>query len=112
MFNDLELSGKSLPDLKEILKHLGAKPDGTKKPELIQQIKDLQDAHPEKAEKIKQELSQNKEEVTGDESKIEKTKSEILHSGGIVKIYFGFMIASMKELKRKITLMIKDMVTK
>jgi transcription termination factor Rho len=74
MFNDLELSGKSLPDLKEILKHLGAKPDGTKKPELIQQIKDLQDAHPEKAEKIKQELSQNKEEVTGDESKIEKTK--------------------------------------
>ena len=51
-------------------------------------------------------------ELWSDRSKIEKTKSEILHSGGIVKIYFGFMIASMKELKRKITLMIKDMVTK
>jgi transcription termination factor Rho len=74
MYNDLELSGKSLPDLKEILKHLGAKPDGTKKPDLIQQIKDLQNVHPEQAEKIKQELSQNKEDVAGDELKGEKAK--------------------------------------
>ena len=74
MFNDLELNGKSLPDLKEILKHLGVKPDGAKKPDLILQIKDLQSAHPEQAEKIKQELSQNKEDVAGDESKTEKAK--------------------------------------
>ncbi len=74
MFNDLELSGKSLPDLKEILKQFGAKPEGTKKPDLIQQITDLQNAHPEQAEKIKQELSQSKEDVAGDESKTEKTK--------------------------------------
>jgi len=74
MYNDLELNGKSLPDLKEILKQFGAKPEGTKKPDLIQQITDLQNANPEQAEKIKQELSQNKEDVSGDESKAEKAK--------------------------------------
>lgn len=74
MFNDLELNGKSLPDLKEILKQLGAKPDGTKKPDLILQIIDLQKANPEQAEKIKKELSLNKEDNTGDESKAEKAK--------------------------------------
>jgi len=74
MFNDLELNGKSLPDLKEILKQFDTKPNGAKKLDLIQQIKDLQNAHPEQDEKIKQELSQDKEDVGGDESKTEKAK--------------------------------------
>ena len=42
MFNALELSEKPLSDLKEIIKDLGAKPNGTKKPDLILQIIALQ----------------------------------------------------------------------
>src|ERR1035437_5984276 len=74
MFNALELSEKSLSDLKEILTHLGTNPNGIKKPDLILQIIDLQKTQPEQVEKIRQELSQNKEETANEELKAEKTK--------------------------------------
>ena len=75
MFNALELSEKSLSDIKDILKQFGAKPNGTKKPDLILQIIDLQNAQPEQAEKIRKEFSDTtKEDSAGEDSKSEKTK--------------------------------------
>ncbi|MHB8261453.1 MAG: transcription termination factor Rho [Bacteroidia bacterium] len=74
MFNALELSEKSLSDLKEILTRLGADSNGVKKPDLIQQIMDLQKTQPEQVEKIKQEFSQKKEGMANDETKTEKSK--------------------------------------
>lgn len=74
MFNALELSEKSLSDLKEILKQFGVKPNGTKKPDLVLQITNLQNVQPGQAEKIKSELAQNKDEAVSDEQKGEKAK--------------------------------------
>jgi transcription termination factor Rho len=73
MFNALELSEKPLSDLKEIIKLLGAKPDGTKKPDLVIQIIELQATQPEKIDGIKQELK-HKHAAAGDEPKVEKAK--------------------------------------
>ena len=73
MFNALELSEKPLSDLKEIIKLLGAKPDGTKKPDLVIQIIELQATQPEKIEGIRQELV-HKHAAAGDEPKVEKAK--------------------------------------
>ena len=73
MFNALELSEKPLSDLKEIIKLLGAKPDGTKKPDLVIQIIELQATQPEKIDGIRQELI-HKHTAEGDEPKTEKAK--------------------------------------
>jgi len=74
MFNALELSEKPLSDLKEIIKLLGAKPDGTKKPDLVIQIIELQATQPEKIEGIRQELVHKNAAHAGDEPKAEKVK--------------------------------------
>jgi transcription termination factor Rho len=74
MFNALELSEKPLSDLKEIIKLLGAKPDGTKKPDLVTQIIELQATQPEKIEGIKRELKHKHAATAGEEPKAEKGK--------------------------------------
>src|ERR1700758_1556143 len=74
MFNALELSEKPLSDLKEIIKLLGAKPDGTKKPDLVIQIIELQATQPEKIEGIKRELKHKHAAAGAEEPKVEKGK--------------------------------------
>jgi transcription termination factor Rho len=74
MFNALELSEKPLSDLKEIIKLLGAKPDGTKKPDLVTQIIELQATQPEKIDGIKRELKHKHAAAGGEEPKAEKGK--------------------------------------
>ncbi|HXD91839.1 MAG TPA: transcription termination factor Rho [Bacteroidia bacterium] len=74
MFNALELSEKPLSDLKEIIKLLGAKPDGTKKPDLVTQIIELQATQPEKIDGIKRELKHKHAASAGEEPKAEKGK--------------------------------------
>ena len=74
MFNALELSEKPLSDLKEIIKLLGAKPDGTKKPDLVIQIIELQATQPEKIDGIKQELKHKHAAAGAEEPKAEKAK--------------------------------------
>ncbi|MEO8762493.1 MAG: transcription termination factor Rho, partial [Bacteroidia bacterium] len=74
MFNALELSEKPLSDLKEIIKLLGAKPDGTKKPDLVVQIIELQATQPEKIDGIRQELKYKNAAAGNEEPKVEKAK--------------------------------------
>src|SRR3984885_2010496 len=74
MFNALELSEKPLSDLKEIIKLLGAKPDGTKKPDLVIQIIELQATQPEKIDGIKRELKHKHAAAGTEEPKVEKAK--------------------------------------
>ncbi|HTA60844.1 MAG TPA: transcription termination factor Rho [Bacteroidia bacterium] len=74
MFNALELSEKPLSDLKEIIKLLGAKPDGTKKPDLVTQIIELQATQPEKIDGIKRELKHKHAAEGTEEPKAEKAK--------------------------------------
>jgi len=74
MFNALELSEKPLSDLKEIIKLLGAKPDGTKKPDLVIQIIELQATQPEKIDGIKRELKHKHAAEGTEEPKAEKGK--------------------------------------
>jgi transcription termination factor Rho len=74
MFNALELSEKPLSDLKEIIKLLGAKPDGAKKPDLVIQIIELQATQPEKIEGIKRELNHKHAAEANEEPKTEKAK--------------------------------------
>ena len=75
MFNALELSEKPLSDLKEIIKDLGAKPNGTKKPDLILQIIALQGNKSDQGEALTPVQPDNKAlpPVT-EEVKAEKTK--------------------------------------
>jgi transcription termination factor Rho len=74
MFNALELSEKPLSDLKEIIKLLGAKPDGSKKPDLVVQIIELQATQPEQIDRIKQELIHKHVAEGSGEPKVEKAK--------------------------------------